>query len=91
MLEKDKLVRELILLLLRSLKGKLIKKRQCGRNLHVPQYFKAGVSGKNLHQLQVFEAGQLLRHNTELVSVQIPEQRHKVGTGKSNRDEMRSV
>lgn len=34
-------------------------------------------SGQNLHQLQVFEAGQFLRHNAELVSVQIPEPRHK--------------
>lgn len=37
MLEKDELVRELILLLLRSLKGKFIMKGQCGCNFNVPQ------------------------------------------------------
>lgn len=67
---------------------KVHHEKKCGRNLHAPQYLKAGVSGPNVHQLQVFEAGQLLRHHTELVPVQIPEQRHKVGTGKSNRDEI---
>lgn len=35
-------------------------------------------SEKLLHQLQVFEARQFLRHNAELVSIQIPEQRHNV-------------
>lgn len=35
MLEKDELVRELILLLLRSLKGKLIMKRQRGHHFNV--------------------------------------------------------
>lgn len=35
MLEKDELVRELILLLLRSLKGRLIMRRQKGRRLNM--------------------------------------------------------
>lgn len=37
MLEKDELVRELILLLLRSLKGKFIMKRQSGHYFNVPR------------------------------------------------------
>lgn len=73
MLEKDELVRELILLLLRSLKGKdgevttsASPVRLCRR------------SDKHLHQLEVFEARQFLRHDSELVSIQIPEQRREV-------------
>lgn len=48
--------------------------------------------GGNSHQLQVFEAGQFLRHNAELVSIQIPEQRHNVQiTRPSKKDEAKTL
>lgn len=74
MLVNDELVRVLILLLLRSLKGKF------GNNLEAiyvhDELKRADVKKKNLHQLEVFEAGQLLWDNAELVSIQIPGQRN---------------
>lgn len=75
MLVNDELVRMLILLLLRSLKGKFRINLEV---IYIHDELKhADVKKKNnLHQLEVFEAGQLLRDNAELVSIQIPGQRN---------------
>lgn len=72
MLEKDELVRELILLLLRSLEEKTLK----GHKLAVLMYTvrRRRRTGENLHQLEVFEGRQFLWHDAELVPIQIPEQ-----------------
>lgn len=72
MLAKDELVRELILLLLRSLKG-IFKKF----TILMCTVRQRRQTDKHLHQLQVFEGRQVLWHNTELVSIQIPEQREE--------------
>ena len=73
MLEKDELVRELILLLLRSLgeKKKNVKRRKLAVLMYTVRWRRR--TGENLHQLEVFEGRQFLWHDTELVSIQIPE------------------
>lgn len=69
MLAKDELVRELILLLLRSLKS-----RKEGLDLYIEfaQSKQKGTQRKHLHQLQILVGRQLLWHNTKLVSIQVP-------------------
>lgn len=69
MFAKDELVRELILLLLRSLRRKW-KRRKLTVELHGDTTRPAE---RDLHQLEVFEGGQFLWYRTELVSIQIPE------------------
>lgn len=73
MLVNDELVRVLILLLLKSLKGKFHINLEA---IYVHDELKQADVKKDLHQLEVFEAGQLLRDNAELVSIQIPGQRN---------------
>lgn len=71
MLAKDELVRELTLLLLRSLK----RNERCIISLYYSAQRDRGQrKKKDLHQLQIFEGRQFLWHNTELVSIQISEE-----------------